>query len=428
MPIPKPDELDFDEELYQRLAPRSKDILYRLFNLYRGQINHRAIERSTYTQDQLRKILAAKLADEIESFLDQYQDLVEENVRTGPAIEYLAEHHELSGDDLDVDTRYELLLLLHEEEIIDQLDALVIRSRIRSYSASRSYVLPEELDLAALDERISEFHQYWNKKQEDPNAILINTEFESDEIIVLKMYQEVSEKYPSTFAFREEGQEEIPVEPELTQVSYYQLKTIRFQIEIQSGETELIFTKPFNRWRRPLREFFEEVFSIGDLYDTLEERRSSVAEELEETIVESVEAKEDPISNARDTIESRRKDAKTQIEALDIPDSRKNGLKEKIETIEISGSEIFDDQSIETQEFRLIATLDGLFDSVDGIEQGFREMLKQADRDSQAFVLTINGRPVQFSDGTWQSIGSGTLPDTIQRALQVFFDGDENEE
>jgi hypothetical protein len=426
--ISKPDELDFDEELYQRLAPRDKDLLYRLFNVYRDQSDHRAIEKSTYTQDQLRKILAGELPDEIESFLDQYQNLVEEGVRTGPAVEYLAEHYDLSGDDLDVDTRYELLLLLHEEELIDQLDALVIRSRIRSYSANRSYVLPEELDLDALDERISEFHQYWNKEQEDPDAILVDTEFETDELVVLKIYQEVSERHPNTFAFREEDQEEIPVEPELTQVRYYKLKNIRFQVEVQSGETELIFTKPFNRWRRPLREFFEEVFSVDEFYDTLEERRSTVAEELEETIVESVEAKEDPISNARDTIESRRQDAKTQIEALDIPDSRKTSLKEKIETIEISGSEIFDDQSIETQEFRLIATLDGLFDSVDGIEEGFREMLKQADRDSQAFVLTINGRPVQFSDGTWQSIGPGTLPDTIQRALEVFFDGDSSEE
>lgn len=427
MAISKPDELDFDDELYVHLDPRDKDILYRFFNVHRDQIEHRAIEKGTYTQNQLRKILAGKLTEETESFLAQHQKLVDEDVRTGPAVEYLAEHYDLSGDDLDVGTRYELLLLLHEEDLIEQLDALVIRSRIRSYAATRSYVLPTELDLEGLEERISEFHQYWNREQEDADAVLVDTEFETDELTVLKIYQEVSEKHPTTFAFREEGQEEIPAEPELTQVRYHQLKTIRFQIEVQSDETELIFTEPFNRWRRTLGEFFEEVFSVDDFHDALQERRSTVAEELEETIVESVEAKEDPISNARGTIESRRQDAKSQIDALDIPDSRKTSLKEKIETIEISGSEIFDDQSIETQEFRLIATLDGLFDSVDGIEEGFREMLKQADRDSQAFVLTINGRPVQFSDGTWQSIGPGTLPDTIQRALQVFFDGDDSE-
>lgn len=428
MSIASPDRLDYDEELYDTLAPRDKDILYRFFNIFCDRLDHRPIIKDTFTQDELRKIITSKLPEEIRTFLEQHQELADQSVRTDPAVEYLAEHYDLDEDDLEISTRYELLLLLYEEELIDQLEELIIRSRIRSYSATRTYFLEEELDLDGLDDRIAEFHRKWNREQEDPDTVLVDVEFEAEQLVVLKIYQEIGPQHPNTFSFRvddqEGGQEQIPVEPELTQVSYHQLKTIRIQIEVQTGETELVFTESFNRWRRTLSTFFDIVFSVDDFLEEVQERRSEVAEELEEEIVESVEAREDPISRARETIDQRRDDAIGRVDDLDLPDGRKEDLKTRMRTIEISGSEILDDQSIETQEFRLIATLDGLFDSVDGIEEGFREMIRQADTESQAFVLTINNRPVQFSNGRWQSVGPGPLPDRDQRALQLFFSGE----
>ena len=53
-------------------------------------------------------------------------------------------------------------------------------------------------------------------------------------------------------------------------------------------------------------------------------------------------------------------------------------------------------------------------------------MIKQAESDNQAFVLTINDRPVEFSSGTWQGLGPGGLPDRDRRALELFF-GDDDE-
>jgi hypothetical protein len=420
-----PDQLEYNEELYSKLDPRDKEVLYRFFNAHCDSLDYRPITKHAFTQDELRKVLASELEEETERFLEYHLRLSDEGVRTDPAIEYIAEHFDLEEDGLDAENRFELLLLLYENDLLDQLDELIIRAKIRSYSATRTYVFDEELDLAGHESRIAEFHHEWNQEQDDPKAVLADIEFESDQLVVIKLYQEVGPQHPHTFAFRLDGEEEIPVEPELRQVSYQQLKTIRFQLDQKQGKTEIVFTNSFTGWRVTMNAFFESVFSIDDFLNNIEEQRSGVAEEIEEELIDSVEDQEDPVSRTREKIDELRSDAERRIDGLNLPHDRKNDLKDRIKTIEISGSEILDDQSIETQEFRLIATLEGLFDSVDGIEQGFREMIKQAKEDNQAFVLTINDRPVQFTNGTWKGLGPGSMPDRDQRALELFFSDDD---
>lgn len=424
--ITTPEELDYDEELYTTLAPRDKEVLYRFFNVYADDLDHRRLDKGAFTQDELRKILASKLDDETRTFLDQHQRLADEGVRTDPAIEYLAEHHDITDGSLEVGNRFELLLLLYEEDLIDRLDELLIRAKIRSYSATRTYVFDAELELSRLNDEIGTFHRKWNKEQDDPKAVLVDVEFESEQLFVLKIYQEVNHQYKNTFAFRlGEDDGEVPEKPELTQVNYQQLKTIRFQMEQREDETEIVFTEPFNRWRTTLNPFFDIVFGVDDFLGQIQERKSEAAEEIEQELVDSVEDQDDPVQRTRNKIDELRSNAEDRIEDLDLPESHKEDLKDRISTIEISGSEILDDQSIETQEFRLIATLDGLFDSVDGIEQGFREMIKQAEEDNRTFVLTINDRPVQFSNGTWKGLGPGSMPDRDRRALELFFSDDD---
>jgi len=420
-----PDQQEYDEELYTTLDPRDKEVLYRLFNVHADQVDHRPITKGAFTQDELRKILASKLEEETRAFLDRYQELADEGVRTDPAVEYIAEHYNIADEDLDIENRYELLLLLYEEDLLEQLDELLIRAKIRSYSATRTYIFEDELEFSELGDKISSFHQKWNKEQDDPKAVLVDVEFEREQLVVIKVYQEVSPQYQNTFEFCLEDDAEIPQKPELTQVHYQQLKTIRFQLEQRDGETEIVFTEPFNRWRTTLNTFFDFVFDVEDFLDEIQERKSEAAEEIEQELIDSVEDQDDPVERTREKIDELRSNAESRIDDLDLPEDRKDDLKNRINTIEISGSEIVDDQSIETQEFRLIATLEGLFDSVDGIEEGFREMIKQAEEDNQAFVLTINDRPVQFSNGTWKGLGPGSMPDRDRRALELFFSDDD---
>jgi len=368
--------------------------------------------------------VAAKLEEEILGFLDRHERLVEQSVRVDPAINYLAEHYNIAPGDLDVDNRYELLLLLYEEDLLGILDELIIKSRIRSYAATRAYTLNESLVFEELDQGIESFHTKWNKEKEDPDVILVDQEFESENLVVLKIYQEAGNQSLPTFRFREEGSKEVPITPEVTRVNYKQLKTIRFQLEQLDDHTKIIFTDTYSGWYRTLDSFFDTVFGVDEFVSEIEEEKSAIAEEIEEEIVESIEDGDDPVERARDKIGEKKSSAESRVDELDVPEERQDDLKNRIQTIEISGSEVVDDQSIETQEFRLIAGLDGLFDSVD-IEEGFRDMMKKAESDKQSFVITISNRPVEFSDGTWNKIGAGTLPDKNQRALQIFFDGED---
>lgn len=162
--ITNPDQLDYNEELYDTLGPRDKEVLYRFFNIHSEKLEHRNITKGAFTQDELRKILASKLQEETQIFLDRHEELADEGVRVDPAVDYIAEHYDVSNESLDVDNRYELLLLLYEENLLDQLEELLIRATIRSYSARRTYILEDELDFQGLTDKIASFHQMWNKR------------------------------------------------------------------------------------------------------------------------------------------------------------------------------------------------------------------------------------------------------------------------
>lgn len=423
VPVYNPEELEYEEELFDRLSSISKDVLVRFYNLHCDELGNRPIEESAHTRKELRQIIAAKLEDQMRDFLNDYERFKEESIRTSPAIEYITSNFNIDAEKLDINTRYELLIVLHEEGLNEVLDELIVRSKMRTYASSRDYVLTEEVDISEVEDDLQDFHEHWNNGSEDNKPARVKKEFESENLIVLKIFQEVNPQSPQTFKFRENELEEVPTVPELTTVSYHQLKTVRVQIATKEGETELVFSESFTRWRQLLPELFEIFFEIEDFFDEVDEVRSEVADDIEENMIEAIDEGEDPVETARDTISSRKEETEDEVDDLDVPDSRKEELKQRINSISISGSEITGDQSIETQEFRLIAGLEGLFDSVD-IEEGFKDLIEKADSDKQSFVLTVDERPVELNNGKWSKLGVGQLRDLDRRALEIFFDSE----
>ncbi|WP_096390016.1 hypothetical protein [Halopenitus persicus] len=422
MAITKPDELEYDEDIYRELSPRRKEILVRLFNCHCTEIECRPIGKGAFSTDQLRKILASRLLDQTRRFLDHYQTLADENVRTDPAVEYLAQLQDVETDKLNVSSRYELLLLLYEEGLVDELEVLIARSRIREYAAIRGRILPCEIDFEALDERLDSFHEKWNHDLDQSTPIRVETEFRTESVSTFKLYLETGPKHPEVFQFRRDDQSEPPTIPEVTTIEIHQVKTQRLQVERRDSETEVILTKPESGWHTALTQFFATVFGVEDVFSKLEARTSEVAAEVEEEMVEAVKLGNDPLAAAASCIEARSEEAIEDIEKMDLPLETRDDLKDRVQTIEISGSNITDDQSISTSRFQLVATLENLFGTVDGLEEGFRDLIRKADSEKQAFVLTISNRSVEFKDGTWQSLGQGRLPSRDQRALEIFFD------
>jgi hypothetical protein len=173
MGLPTPNQVEYHEDLFEELENRDKDLLARFFNHNAEEKGYRLLDGDALTQEKLRKYVAGLMEEEIREFLDQYEQLAKSGVRTDPAIDYLSEHYDIQNEELDVDTRYQLLLLLYEEDLTDQLDELIVRSRIRSYSATRGYMLDEGLTFNDLEAGVEEFHRLWNREQETRTRFLL---------------------------------------------------------------------------------------------------------------------------------------------------------------------------------------------------------------------------------------------------------------
>jgi hypothetical protein len=63
-----PETLDYDEDLRQRLSPLDKDVLLRFYNHYCGEIDQRPFEERAHTEDELTKIIAARLDEQVGDF------------------------------------------------------------------------------------------------------------------------------------------------------------------------------------------------------------------------------------------------------------------------------------------------------------------------------------------------------------------------
>jgi hypothetical protein len=122
--------------------------------------------------------------------LEKYELLRQESVGTSPAIEYISEHYEIDSKELDLESRYELLILLHEQGLAEILDELVARAKMRTYSETRRYVLEEDIDLGGLNNGLFEFHRYWNEDSKDDGFVLVENEFQSEDLAVLKIHRE----------------------------------------------------------------------------------------------------------------------------------------------------------------------------------------------------------------------------------------------
>lgn len=423
MPFPRPDQLDYDEDLYEELEPRKKGVLHRLYNVFVKGTEHYKAARSAYNKDPLRKILASEFEEETHKYLDRYEKLKEENVRLRSAKDYLNDHHQVEREKLDIDSRHELLVLLYEEDLIDELDDLIARTSIRAYSTKRSYTLDQKIDLSGLDEKISKFHQFWNVEMQElrPLRVKINAR-DGEDFAVLRFYKEYSEKPIDVFKFREEASDEVPAEPSVTKVQKRPLKNMRFRVEKADGQTELTFTDSLQGWQRPLNVMFSTVFDVDEITEEISEKKFEAVEEMEEEIATGMGEAEDPVDFVHESIDERKDKAKNRVEKMNIPDEERKELKDKLDTLEMSGGGVSDDQSTSTEEFRLVAfSLEDLFNSVDGIRESFQDWLQKADRENQAFVLTIDDRPVRVKDGTWKAQGQGGISDANQKALEIFF-------
>lgn len=425
MSVTPPSKTNPNPELVNALSGRHKQTLHRLFHAFRDS-EERDHEVGAYTTEGWKKVLVHEYPDGVRQFLDAYGRIREESVRREPVIEHLAEQYDIPSEELDIDRLPELVALLMDYELLERLDEIIIAAKFRPSAITGTYVLDHELPVNDLEDRLETFHEKWNtsvEEEETKRSKRIDVEFESNQTVALQIYKESTMSTARYFSFRKQDSEERPAIPEIDEFPYRQLKRIRLLLVARDGETRLVFTKDLNGWKNSLRTIFSEVFDVDNIVSKMSSPASDVVANVEETATGDVSDDVDPLSETQSYIDDRCEIAKSEVESLPIPESDKEKLKDHLDSVNISGTEVDGDQSIAMRELRIISQSDiaELFASVD-IEDGFRDLLRKANEEKLGFVLDVDGVPVECINGEWGRAGPGGLPDSIRRALQVFFD------
>lgn len=425
MGVPVPSEVS-DQELLNELSPRSRNVLCRVFNHFYIENPSDECDPEDYSQKGWRRLLAGVIPEETRQWLRTRDRLTEESVDRIHASAYLAESYEVPEEKRDPVTVYELAILVHELGLSDDLEELIVFSRIKQNEMKRSWTINNTVSLSNLSRNIESFHEVWNGKEEQSKAVLAEVETTGDSVACVKFTAEKGQepvKEP-TFGFRVSDSDEIPTTPQISTVEYRELKQIRMCVSVENGSTRIVFTSNHHMgWRRILSTFFDEVFDIDSVNEKLSKMEITEAESLQEEANESVELGDKPLEQIGELIDTRKTHAIEAIGDSAYGPTRKENLKSKVEGIELSGSEIEDDPNIGTQEFRLIGrtNLDGVFEHVD-IEDSFLQFLKRASEESLALVLNVDGRDVAARSGGPQPIDGSRLGSEADLALRHFFD------
>jgi hypothetical protein len=417
-----------DRDLYERLARRSPEVMSRVFNHFSESADTSELAPDDCNEEGWRRYLAGTVPDGTQAWLDTHERLSAENVSRVHATTYLVDTYDVPEDRRDTDSIYELAILIHELGLEDDLTELIVASRIRQNELKRTWTLDTELSLADLTERLDEFHDHWNGRDERDKAVLIKEELAGDSVAALHIYAEkgagVSEI--PTFEFRQTEEKSMPATPELVTIPYRELKDIRLFIKVEDGQTRIVFTSDHTLgWKGLLDGFFEFVFGVEHATSALEQETVTEAVELQDEASESVELADEPIEQVGGLIDERSAAAIEAVEDSEYGDEQTQRLKQKLQSIELSGSEVEDDPGLGTEEFRLIGrnNLEEVFEQVD-IEDSFLQFIDRASDESLALVLNVDGTHVVAGETGPRSTTGSRLADDTQVALSYFFEQD----
>ncbi|WP_254810777.1 hypothetical protein [Natronosalvus amylolyticus] len=405
--------LNPDSELRDTLQPRSKEFLDRLYTVFSGD----TVDRKKET---LIEIIADRHEDQLRAFLDDYEKLSDRNVNRRYGEEYLHESLGIDREKLDVKNRYELLLVLYEEDLVDKLDSLIIRSELFAVKNEQEFQLGEELDLSNIEEQVTRFLHHTNREEQklDPMAITVDADADS---AALDIHQEYGRKYANTFEFRKTASQDCPVNPAITGRQHYPLRNITVGIEDTGGGTRITFSKSTDKWEETFEDLFSHVFQVDDLFVRLEETRAPGVEQIQHGAKQAAEDDEsDTADSVRELVESRKESAIERVHEQNTPEEITEDLEQRLQSVQLVGYTVSDDQSTGTHEFTIIAdNLDELFETVEGIEISFEDYLEKAEADNIRLVLRIQNELVKLDSADWKPLRGNRIAAENKQAIET---------
>jgi len=415
----------YASEIRSTLNNRSKDFVLDLANTLTGQ----TYDGEEWTKPDTIEELITNYETEAGQFTADYEKLDRESVNLRAAKDFItANYQSVSRGQLDVNNRFSLLLSLYDLDLEADLDYIVAASRIYDRKGRKSYFIDREISVSTVQESIDEFLEYWNSERPYPILIRSYSSNISEGGTIFEVYKEQGSRTREEFAFRdnEYTEDDYPSTPELTTHRYYPIKKIRFEISVETDQTIFTFTDNYESgWKKILNSLFKRTIGDEDVYEDLERYKSEVASEIEQSATDAVDDSDSDDRSVTDIIEDgiekKIEAAQTRVDDMELTDEERDDLKDRLESIELGGSDLRGDSSTGTNQFRLVADLENAYSSFDTMEQTFEEILKKADEENTKFVIKIKGRPIAIDSGTWDLLENGRISDENKRALETFF-------
>ncbi|KAB1192412.1 hypothetical protein GJR96_02720 [Haloferax sp. MBLA0076] len=412
-------------EIKSTLNNRSKDFVLNLASVLTGA----AYDKDEYTKPDTIDELVSDYHSEVRQFVSDYKMLDRESVNLRAAKDFISNNYtNVKREQLDVDNRFSLLLSLYTLELEGELNYIVAASRIYDRKGRRSYFIDREIPISTISQSLDDFHDYWNSERPYPLLIRAYESNISDGGTIFEIFKEQGLRTRDEFGFRNDasGSDEYPSKPKITTRKHYPIKKIRFEITTEGGQTIFTFTDNYeNGWKNILESLFKRTIDDEEIYNDLQRHKSKVATEIEQSAsnatADSESSDQSVTGIIEDGIKRKIESAKGRVDMMELTDEEKAGLKDRLDSIELGGSELRGDSSTGTNQFRLVANLEDAYSSFDTMEQTFEEILNKASEENMKFVIKIKGRPIAIDSGTWDLLENGRISDENKRALEAFF-------
>lgn len=405
-------------ELENDLKRRNNDTLQRFFEYTTGETTNRPPHQIVAT-------LLNNHREEVEEFYESLAEIKTENLNRRDAEEYLNHELGVGGSDLNTSNRFELLLVIHEEELQDNLQEIIHRSKLYVRKSERQYILDIELPLDDLEPRAKRKFGRLNREVDNLDPVSVTATVDDDDSrAYVGLFSEYGRRFIRYFEFREdEKRQATPPDPSMTHGSIYPLKTLGIELVVQDEQTAITFTEnPRDGWTRTVRYFFRTVFGVSNVFQILNEQQSPTIVEIQKSARRAIQEGDDAVETMREVIAEKKESALDDLEEQEMPEEEKEAVETSISETDLVGYVITKDPNTSTNEFTIVASdLDELFKSVEGMRDTVDDYLRKAGSERVKQIVKVGDNHVVLDSGNYRPHYGSNLKSESEKAAKILF-------
>lgn len=285
----------------------------------------------------------------IEKFFEVLSKL--DGISIERAKKYLAEVWRVPPERLEeIKRKGTLAMLLYELNILDDIDGLVFAASIDKSRMKYEYSLTvssqrDLRDSKSVKASLSEFCELWNTRY--PNALWAELVTHHEGTLMIKIVREYGKRVVKQFKARNEGRrpDKDKEDFRLTTLEFYPVSYLHIYLRPISGGFNIVFNFDPEKEQELVENLLSCVLGVDVKFDRLVRYIPEDIQRAENKTKELVVRCKGESNKIMREFNKVKENALKRVEKLDLPESKKNKLKEIIKRTQIIPPEIVDDPS-----------------------------------------------------------------------------------